>query len=225
MKRGKSEMYDLDEMVEVREKQLPQLSAVHSENSFSIRKPVKTPVRLTEKPSAATSRKRLKHADHSESTKRRKYTNERVFDATTIAIDPERSHLQARIQTASTQVSSRIPDSLELHMRNSTVLLFFPDKAGGNPDSPRPRMLSICDSVGKIFAQALAGSVLAGTNDRGAMVLSLRIDNQDQVLPMVEDDEQDFEAFIMTLRQASCWSTDVAGKMTGSCTVQVRAKA
>jgi hypothetical protein len=224
MKRGESQIYDLGETVNEREKTLPQLSAMHSENSFSINKPVKTPLRLPEKPSAATSRKRMEHADHSRGTKRRKYADEDFLDATTTASDHERSHLRARTQIASTRVSGPIPDSLELHMRNSTVLLFFPDNNGSNPDSPRPRMLSICDSVGKIFGQALAGSVFAGSNGRGALVLSLRIDNQDQVLPMVEDDEQDFEAFLNALMQAQCWSRDVSGKTTGSCTVEVRAK-
>jgi hypothetical protein len=104
-------------------------------------------------------------------------------------------------------------------------VLFYADSSYSPHPPPRPRMISACNTSNKLFAQASAGSVFRSSHAAGkTRVLSLRFNNQAELIPVVEEDEEDFESFIMTLRQASCWSRDDIGKMTGSCTVEVRAR-
>ena len=117
-------------------------------------------------------------------------------------------------------------NEIDAHIRENTVVLFYADSSYSPHPPPRPRMISACNTSNKLFAQASAGSVFPSSHVAGkTKVLSLRFNNQAELIPVVEEDEEDFEAFIMTLRQASCWSRDGTGKMTGSCTVEVRAKA
>ena len=176
-------------------------------------------------PIIGASTKRMKHADHSTRRRTRQRPDQDILDATTAALDPKslQSHTTNQQVTRSAYVSE--PNQLESHMRNNTVLLFYPDKTGAASVSPRPRMLDICDYVSKLFAQASAGSVFPESNGQGGTkVLSLRIDNHHRFLPMVEDDEQDFEALLVVLKKAKCWGKEFFGQVRGCCTVEVRAK-
>jgi hypothetical protein len=174
---------------------------------------VKISLRLPEMPmiGASTRRRTRRHPDQD------------ILDETTAAHDPKSLQSHTTKVTTSAYVSEL--NQLESHVRNNTVLLFYPDNTGAASGSPRPRMLDICESVSKLFAQASAGSVFPESNGQdGTKVLTLRIDNQPRFLPMVEDDEQDFEAFLVVLKEAKCWEKDFYGLVRGCCTVEVRAK-
>ena len=114
---------------------------------------------------------------------------------------------------------------IDAHMRENTAVLFYADSSYSPCPPTRHRMIGACNNSSKLFAQASAGSVFPSSYVAGkTRVLSLRLNNQVELIPVVEEDGEDFEAFIMKLRQASCWSRDDTGKLTGSCTVEIRAK-
>ena len=109
---------------------------------------------------------------------------------------------------------------LEDHLKNSVVLLFFPQSGG----APRVRLLGRCDSVQKFFAQALAGDVFLDGGGPGTKVLALTFGGgQTKSRSLVEDDDQDFDDLITALKALDCWAME-DGFLQGSLTVEVRAK-
>jgi hypothetical protein len=112
------------------------------------------------------------------------------------------------------------PAKLSEHVVNNVVLLFYPHTAG----SPRVRLLRQCDSVQKLFAQALAGDVFADGVGTGTRVLALTFGGgQQKVRSLVEDDDQDYEDLVTSLKALDCWFLE-DGICQGILTVEVRAK-
>ena len=107
--------------------------------------------------------------------------------------------------------------SLEEHVRNNAVLLFFCTHS----ETPRVRLFHTCDSVQKLFAQALAGE-LFDESRRGPKILSVKLAGQHKACKVVEDDEDDLESLQSAITRQSCWRI-LGGKIEGSCTVEVRA--
>lgn len=106
------------------------------------------------------------------------------------------------------------------HIKNNVVLLFFP-KADG---PPRVRLLGSCDSVQKLFAQALAGDVFGNSGGSGTKVLGMTFGGgQKKSRSLVEDDDQDFEDLIAALSRLDCWVVE-DGLLQGSITVEIREK-
>ena len=101
------------------------------------------------------------------------------------------------------------------HIRKNTKVMFF-----SRTQAPRVRLFSACDSVHKLFAQATAGEVFS--RERGR-VLAVEVEDQESELPIVEDDEEDFELFVERLKEASCW---IIGnrQIEGETVVHVREK-
>jgi hypothetical protein len=128
---------------------------------------------------------------------------------------PEPVKLKLTQEPVST-VPRRTPEDIDKYIKSNTQVMFFSAQGG----SSRCRMLTACDSVHKLFAQAIAGSVFTREKSR---VLSVEIVDEEGELPVVEDDEDDFNDFIKQLRRASCWSV-VGGKCRGDTIVYVREK-
>ena len=108
---------------------------------------------------------------------------------------------------------------LDSHILNNAVMLFYAKKA----ETPRVRLLSACNSVEKLFAQAQAGDVFEQSAGR-ANVLSIRLPGLQRPIHVVEEDEEDFDRMIEAIKTIECWSEE-AGEITGSCTVEIRAPA
>ena len=105
------------------------------------------------------------------------------------------------------------------HMQNNAVFLFYSQKS----PQPRARLFRACNTMQKLFAQALAGDVF-DQDTSAAKVLSMRVAGQQKAMAVVEDDEQDFEEVVDALKAASCWVSRKDGEVSGSCTVEVRAR-
>jgi hypothetical protein len=106
-------------------------------------------------------------------------------------------------------------EELAEHIRNNTKIIFF-----SRVQTPRVRLFATCDASHKLFAQATAGGVFSREHAR---VLAVEIDDQKNEIPLVEDDEKDFDYFVMQLRSASCWSVK-DGQVVGDTVVHVREK-
>jgi hypothetical protein len=104
------------------------------------------------------------------------------------------------------------------HIQNNAVFLFYPKESL----QPRARLFGACNTIQKLFAQALAGGVFDEVTTV-ARVLSIRVAGQRKAKAVVEDDEQDFDDVIDVLKEAPCWA-NINGGISGSCTVEVRAK-
>jgi hypothetical protein len=104
------------------------------------------------------------------------------------------------------------------HIQNNAVFLFYSKKS----PQPRARLFTGCNTIQKLFAQALAGDVFDDETTAGK-VLSIRVAGQQKAKAVVEDDEQDFDDIVDTLKGAACWVSK-NGLIEGSCTVEVRAK-
>lgn len=123
--------------------------------------------------------------------------------------------------------AEKIPQPLKVssqelvdHVKNNVVLLFFPQSGG----VPRVRLLGSCDSVQRLFAQALAGDVLTDGGGSGTKVLALTFGGgQNKSRSLVEDDDQDFDDLITALKALDCWVME-DGFLQGSLTVEVRAR-
>lgn len=224
LKREQSQMsdqYATDDQVQA---DLSQLATAPVEKRPRIQKPLKISLRLPKMPMISASTERMKHAERSTRRRTRQLSDQKILELTSAALSPTSLQFHTTNQQVTRSAYVFEPNQLESHVRKNTVLLFYPDKTGTASASPRPRMLDICDSMSKIFAQASAGSVFPESKGHGrTKVLSLCIDNQHHFLPMVEDDEQDFEAFFVALKEAKCWEEDF-GQVRGCCTVEVRAK-
>ena len=108
---------------------------------------------------------------------------------------------------------------LDSHILNNAVMLFYAKEA----ETPRVRLLNACNSVEKLFAQALAGEVFEQSAGK-TNVLSIRLSGSQRPLHVVEDDEEDFDGMIEAIKTLQCWS-EHAGEFIGSCTVEIRAPA
>ena len=128
------------------------------------------------------------------------------------------SKLLAAFSSSAEPTSSHREDFIE-HMQNNAVFLFYSKKS----PQPRARLFSACNTMQKLFAQALAGDVF-DQDMTAAKVLSMRVAGQQKPKAVVEDDEQDFEDVVEALKAASCWVSSKDGKTSGSCTVEVRAR-
>jgi hypothetical protein len=104
------------------------------------------------------------------------------------------------------------------HIQNNAVFLFY----SKNFPQPRARLFTGCNTIQKLFAQALAGDVFDNETTAGK-VLSIRVAGEQKAKAVVEDDEQDFDDIVDTLKGAACWVSK-NGLIEGSCTVEVRAK-
>lgn len=104
------------------------------------------------------------------------------------------------------------------HIQNNAVFLFYPKGSL----QPRARVFGACNTIQKLFAQALAGDVF-DEDTTVARVLSIRVAGQRKAKAVVEDDEQDYDDVIDALKEAPCWAINNGG-ISGSCTVEVRAK-
>lgn len=133
------------------------------------------------------------------------------------------SLLNSFMSPAAEKIVKAVPaDSAELleHMHNNVVLLFFPKSDG----PPRIRLLGTCNSVHKVFAQALAGDVFSNDGGSGTKVLALTLGGaQRKSRSLVEEDEEDYEDLMTTLKALDCWVVE-DGAIRGSLTVEVRAK-
>jgi hypothetical protein len=109
-------------------------------------------------------------------------------------------------------------NQLAEHIQNNAVFLFYSKKS----PQPRARLFTGCNTIQKLFAQALAGDVFDDETTAGK-VLSIRVAGQQKAKAVVEDDEQDFDDIVDTLKGAACWVSK-NGLIEGSCTVEVRAK-
>jgi hypothetical protein len=126
------------------------------------------------------------------------------------------------------------PSAITKHIQNNTVFLFY----SLSYKNPRVRLFSACDTVQKLFAQALAGDLFddsGGTAPKGSptggRVLSFRfggIRNEMETskdILVVEEDEQDFEALVRAIEARDWWTGGKSEDLVeGSGTVEVRAK-
>jgi hypothetical protein len=123
--------------------------------------------------------------------------------------------------------------SVEKYIQNNAVFVFY----SPGSKTPRVRLFSACDTVQKLFAQAVAGDVFddsGGTplkNSRGGKVLSIRfggIRRESETFKnilVVEEDEEDFEALVRAIEAKDWWVKGKSGHLVeGSGTVEVRAK-
>ena len=127
-----------------------------------------------------------------------------------------------------------LPSAIKKHIQNNAVLLFCSQSS----QTPRVRLFAACNTVQKLFAQAMAGDLFddsGGDGSRssgsGGKVLTFRFGGARKVTEaaknvlVVEDDEEDFDALVGAIEAKDWW---VAGKtgglVEGSGTVEVRAK-
>lgn len=108
---------------------------------------------------------------------------------------------------------------LDSHVLNNAVMLFYAKEA----ETPRVRLLHACNSVEKLFAQALAGEVFEQSAGR-ANVLSIRLPGLQRPIHVVKGDAEDFDRMVEAIKTLRCWSEE-ACELTGSCTVEIRAPA
>ena len=120
-----------------------------------------------------------------------------------------------------------VPYSTDIseHAQNNVVCLFYSNRS----PAPRVRLLSACDSVEKLFAQATAGDLFEDGAKRPskAKVLVARFGNTTGTaqtkMAIVENDEEDFEALIKAIVEETGWWTVSKGAVGSSGTVEIRA--
>ena len=131
---------------------------------------------------------------------------------------------EPRLEVTSEHISNSaretVASDVDAHIRNNTTLIFFSSRS----DMPRTRTRTFasCDTIQKLFAQATAGHVFNRENSR-VLDVQIEIDGEDAELPIVEDDEQDYNDFVSQLQRSSGW-TVVGGQIEGECVVFVREK-
>lgn len=126
------------------------------------------------------------------------------------------------------------PSAITKHIQNNTVFLFYSPSS----KNPRVRLFSACDTVQKLFAQALASGLFddsGGTTPKGSptgsRVLSFRfggirkeMETSKNIL-VVEEDEEDFEALVRAIEARDWWTSGKSEDLVeGSGAVEVRAK-
>ena len=145
---------------------------------------------------------------------------------------PKQPRIDITPPPAKSAILTRPPlSAIKKHMPNSTAFIFY----APNIPTPRVRLLSACDTVDKLFAQAVAGDCFGDEDEgSGARVLSLRFG--DCGLPdkegkegrkgmvVVEEDDEDFEALIRAIEARDWWRVGKPGIVEGSGTVEVRSK-
>ena len=110
---------------------------------------------------------------------------------------------------------------LRAHLTNNLICLFYSSEAGS---PPRARLFSACDTVQKLFAQAIAGDVF---HDRDAKaesrILSVRLGGVPaKRMVLAEDDAEDFE-YMFDAMTGTGWFKKSDGVIKGSGTIEVRA--
>jgi hypothetical protein len=126
------------------------------------------------------------------------------------------------------------PSAITKHIQNNTVFLFY----SPSYKNPRVRLFSACNTVQKLFAQALAGDLFddsGGTAPKGSptggRVLSFRfggirkeMETSKNIL-VVEEDKEDFEALVRAIETRDWWTSGKSEDLVeGSGPVEVRAK-
>jgi hypothetical protein len=126
------------------------------------------------------------------------------------------------------------PSAITEHIQNNTVFLFY----SPSHKNPRVRLFSACNTVQKLFAQALAGDLFddsEGTTPKGSptggRVLSFRfggirkeIETSQNIL-VIEGDKEDFEALVRAIEARDWWTSGKSEDLVeGSGAVEVRAK-
>ena len=120
-----------------------------------------------------------------------------------------------------------VPHSTDIreHAQNNVVCLFYSNRS----PAPRVRLLSACDSVEKLFAQATAGELFEdGAKQLSkAKVLVARFGNTTGTtqtkMAIVENDEEDFETLIKAIVEDTGWWTISKGAVRSSGTIEIRA--
>ena len=107
------------------------------------------------------------------------------------------------------------PSDFDAHIKNNTALIFF----SARNQRVRTRTFAACDTIQKLFAQATAGEVFNREQSR-VLEVQLEINGKDEELPIVEDDEQDYNDFVSQLQSSSSWEF-VDGRVEGECIVFV----
>jgi hypothetical protein len=107
----------------------------------------------------------------------------------------------------------------EAFIRTHTTFIFY-----SHHDKPEPKARSFekCDSIQKLFNQALTKDVFVRPSPRA---ITASIDGGRAQVSLAEDDEDDFKDLMNALRQADCWKADANGHVTGTCTVEIRERA
>ena len=101
-------------------------------------------------------------------------------------------------------------------------------------------MFGICDTVEKLFAQAMAGSVFSAMQDddpkgtgkktkgrsSAAKVLSVTLGGGGggrKRIAVAEEDQEDFDSVVEAVAEMGWWSRGEQGEIVGSGTLEVRA--
>jgi hypothetical protein len=164
-------------------------------------------------------------------TRKRKRPDDDLDSSLIIGQSPSKQ-LRTRNRDSSTTTRPS-PLAIKNHIQNNAVFLFYSQ----NSETPRVRLLSACDTVQKLFAQAIAGDLFDDTGGialkkgGGGKVLSIRfgcIRKETEIsknISVVEEDEEDFEALIRAIEARDWWFGGKSGDLVeGSGTVEVRAK-
>ena len=166
------------------------------------------------------------------STRKRKRPYDELDPSLIISQSPTK-HLRTR-ERDSDALPRPLPSAVKKHIQNNAVLLFYSQSS----KTPRVRLFAACNTVQKLFAQALAADLFddsgAGGSKgggSGGKVLTIRFggvrkatETSKNVL-VVEDDEEDFEALVGAIEARDWWVTGRSGGLVeGSGTVEVMAK-
>ena len=131
----------------------------------------------------------------------------------------EQSTRSTRTTTTKAEATMRL-EELQPHLLDNVVCLFFSATTGL---SPRFRLFNACDTVQKLFAQAVAGDLFPDTNVKsGSRVLSIRPGGLTKIMAVAEDDQEDFDDVLEFLPKTG-WFTKAEGIIHGSGTIEVRA--
>ena len=111
------------------------------------------------------------------------------------------------------------------HLQSHLVCLFY-SYSPANP-APRARLFAACDTVQKLFAQAMAGGVFADEQDNpkgrsSAKVLGVTLGGKKRIA-VAEEDKEDFDSVVDAVAEMGWWLHGEEGDVVGSGTLEVRA--
>ena len=118
---------------------------------------------------------------------------------------------------------------LRPHLNSHLVCLFY--SYSPSISTPRARLFAACDTVEKLFAQAMAGSVFADRQDdrkgksegrASARVLSVSLNGKKRIA-VAEEDKEDFDSVVDAIAVTGWWGYGDEGDVVGSGTLEVRA--
>ena len=130
----------------------------------------------------------------------------------------------SKLQIASTSIPL---SHLKPHLQTHLVCLFY-SHSSSHP-APRARLFAVCDTVEKLFAQALAGSVFAddqspkgkSSGKSSAKVLSVTLGGKKKIA-VAEEDTEDFESVLEAVAGMGWWGLGEEGEVVGSGCLEVR---